>query len=408
MLRTVAFGALAFFVFNIPFENALKIPGMGSFSKLFGMLTFGLGVLALARSRSRLSFRPPPLFLLLAGLFVGWGILSYYWSIVPSYSMSRAVSYLQLLAMAWLIWEYGKDSQHRLVLTQSFVFGCYVAIAIALTGFFTSSGANFRDVGENFNANDFAAILALGIPMAWRLSLLRRRIILMWLNLLYLPFAIFAIVLAASRGGMIAAIVALTIIPLTFSRLGLLRKIGLTALLAVGVWVIFVYAPQAFPSLQANLARIGETSSELREGTLTNRTDIWAAGLEVFSENSYAGVGLGAYAAAVEPIYGKRAVAHNVFLSVLVSLGVVGLMLFLLMLVILIAPSLYLPQKQKAFCLTIFLSLFVSFMSLSIEDRKPTWFVFALLACESAVMVSYRRPQTLLEYPLGKTVSGAM
>jgi hypothetical protein len=63
--------------------------------------------------------------------------------------------------------------------------------------------------------NSLGMTLALGVPIAWYLSLTAKRPLTRWLRRAYRPLAMFATVLTGSRGAMIAMMVALLIIPLT-------------------------------------------------------------------------------------------------------------------------------------------------------------------------------------------------
>jgi hypothetical protein len=75
-----------------------------------------------------------------------------------------------------------------------------------------------------------------------------------------------------------------------------------------------------------------EVHIELTEGTLTHRTVIWAAGMEVFRDHPFLGVGAGAYSPATVKIVNIPLIAHNTFVSVLVELGVFGPPMLLMLL----------------------------------------------------------------------------
>ena len=380
LLRRWAVGLIALLIATIPLENVVVL-ATGSVTKLIGVAAFALGVAALVQG-PRLRVRPLPFFLVTAGLFVLWVILSYYWSWTPQYTLSRSVTYVQLLALAWVIWEYGGNETHRKVFMAAYLVGGYAAFALGFAAF-AQAGENTRDLGAGFNANDFAVALALGIPIAWRLASLARGRWLYWFALLYLPLALAGVVVAASRGGFITALIALMVVPFTFSGLSVLRKLGLMVLLAAGLWTIFVYGPQMFPNLEANTTRIFQTTQELREGTLTGRREIWAAGWQVFAEEPYLGVGAGGYRFAIAPIYGRAITSHNAFMSVIVELGVGGLVLFLAMFASILVPLLLSARGPKFwYGVLLLLSLVVGIYSLSWEAAKATWFVLALLATE--------------------------
>ncbi len=403
-MRVVALVILGLFVLTIPVENIIVVAN-GSVTKLIGVLAVFIGVAALYR-RNALTFKPPSLFLIITTVFIFWGSLTYYWSLVPGIALSKTVTFVQLLIMSWLIWEFGRTSRDREILLQMYIVGAYISLIIVLRYFF-SIDANFRQFGEGLNANDFAVVLALGIPMAWRLTFAFKNRWLYVVNLMYLPLAVAGIVVAASRGGFIAALIALTIVPFTFNKLGPLKKIGLFTFLALGVWFIFVYAPEVFPELQASTARLSETSYELTQGSLTGRRAIWAAGLQVFAEHPYLGVGQGSYAEAIRPIYGRAISSHNAYLAVLVNTGVVGLSLFLLIIASIFIPALVGKFSQRTFVLVTLATLLVSIFSLSADSYKYTWFVLALLASEVPVLTTRARDIELVTPKLSKSTFSA-
>jgi len=394
-LRTVALAMLAVFVLSIPTEDAVRLAG-GSLTKLIGVAAFGIGVAALFRG-NKLAFKPPSVFLIVTTLFMLWGVVSYYWSLFPDRAIYRSTTFVQLLVMCWMVWEFGRTERDRAVLMQSYLIGAYITLYIALRAFFTSE-VGFREVGADINANDFAVVLAFGIPMAWRLTFFFKNRLLYWLNVLYLPLAISGIVVVASRGGFISALVALMIIPATFGKLGPMRKLGLVVLLSAGTWFIFFYAPQVFPDLQASTARLSETSSELTSGTLTGRRVIWAAGFELFEAYPFFGVGQGGFEpAVVSTFYGRSVSSHNAYLSVLVQTGLVGLVLFLALIASVLLPALLGRFRQRSFTLVLLMTLLVSIFSLNADYYKFTWFILSLLACEVPILAVGARTTTTRE-----------
>src|ERR1019366_1142091 len=122
----------------------------------------------------------------------------------------------------------------------------------------------------------------------------------------------------ASRSALLSTLVAAAIIPATWTRLTrrqLITDIAWAATVMSGVAVLI-------PSV--SLERLATTRTELIYGTMDTRTEIWKAGLEVFSSHPFAGVGAGGFERAVQPLLGYAGgdahfVAHNTFLSILVE-----------------------------------------------------------------------------------------
>ena len=119
---------------------------------------------------------------------------------------------------------------------------------------------------------------------------------------------------------------------------------------------------------------------------------IWAAGLNVFRQHSFAGVGAGAFGPSVAAAIDINYVAHNSFLSVLVELGVVGEMILLALL----ASSFYLALRMGGLDRWLWIALLLTWASgaasLTWEYRKATWFLFGMVAAEAGLVRTVRRP----------------
>jgi O-antigen ligase len=219
--------------------------------------------------------------------------------------------------------------------------------------------------------------IALGLPMAWYVSL-SRELRAAWLWRFYLPLAVPAILLTGSRGSVLSALVGLSIIPWTLGRLRLRTKLALYALVAASL----VLASQVVP--EASLARIASTRADVEAGYFGGRGAIWLAGLEVARDHPLVGVGAGGFEEAVEPTIHQEMVAHNVFLSILVEDGLVGLVLFVAMILATLLPLRHLPLAQRRFSAVLLLALAVGSLSLSWGHRKQFWFVLGVLAAQAA------------------------
>ena len=222
--------------------------------------------------------------------------------------------------------------------------------------------------------------------VAWGLMLRRTYPWLQALNTAYPLFALAAVVLAASRGGLITALIALAIVPLTLPRLSAWRRLVLFGAVASLTWAAFALLPGTLPDLERNLERLARVEEDLLDGTMTGRTTIWAAGVEVFVNSPIVGVGVGAYARAIEPILGRYAGAHNAFWSVAVTSGLVGLVLFAGMFMITLTGVLANPDRRTEY-LVLFAALVVTMMPSNYENSKFVWFVLALLSSARPVML---------------------
>jgi O-antigen ligase len=239
--------------------------------------------------------------------------------------------------------------------------------------------AQVRYSALNSNPNDLGLTLVLGLPMAWYLSLAQPRGRLAWAWALYIPLGVTATLLTASRGAVLAGLVALLAIPWTQGHLRLRTKVVL-CVLALGT---AAFASGFVP--ESSLQRIASTRSDMESGYFGGRGAIWRAGLEVAREHPFAGVGAGAFSAGVESRLGDRMSAHQTLLSVLVEEGLVGLALFLGMVVAAMTSLPGLTTLQRKFWITLLAALAVGSLSTGWAYRKPLWFVLAVLAAEVGV-----------------------
>ena len=100
-IATVALWLLALFVFSVPLENSIVVPGIGTIGRIIGLVAFVAGIVAVVETGK---FRTPIVPHLMMVLFVVWVCLSYFWTIGPEETTEEMISYVQLIAMVLLIW----------------------------------------------------------------------------------------------------------------------------------------------------------------------------------------------------------------------------------------------------------------------------------------------------------------
>jgi O-antigen ligase len=379
-MSKTAFWSLWCFVLVLPWDVLTRLPVVGSIPRLAGLVASAVGVLYIVVRRR---VRPLSWFHLFAVLFVLWAGATSLWSVDPEATRTVFLTYLQLLVFAWLISEIAWSPDRQRALFQAYVLGAGVAAVLTIHDYLSGAIALDTVAGRfaalNQDPNDLGLTLALGLPMAWYVSLSQTRGA--WLWRLYLPLAIVAILLTASRGAVLSALVGLAIIPLTLGRLR--PRTALYALAAASL----VLASKVVP--EASLARIASTRADIEAGYFGGRGAIWVAGLEMARDHLLVGVGAGAFEEAVEPTIHQEMVAHNVFLSILVEDGLVGLFLFVAMIGATLLPLWHISPLQRRFSIVLLLSLAVGSMALSWGHRKQFWFVLGVLAVQAAL----RRPR---------------
>ena len=390
-LGKLAFTSLWLLVFAIPWEDAITIPGFGTSVRLIGMSTVGLGVLAILE---RGKVRRPTAGHIVMALFVTLASLSYLWSLFPEGTLVQVFSYIQLLAMVWLIWELAPQARQQVRLMQAYVLGTLVSGMDTVYLFLSKQEATYqRYAGAGLDANDLGLIMALSIPVSYYL-LIESKGWMAWVYRLQLVLAGTTILLTASRGATLASVVALSIVPLTLGRLTARQKIAVVLTASLLICGALLYVPAT------SWERLSTVPGEFEQGTFTGRTVIWTAGWELFRSHAFLGVGANAFRLVVsrilaEPIHldnpEPAPPAHNTFLSILVEQGVIGLTLFCALLILLTLSVKALPPFPRRMWIVWLAVWVVGVSSLTWEMRKPTWFFFGLLMAQCGC-VAQKRP----------------
>ncbi len=368
-MRKLSFAALLAFAFSIPIEDSVQF-GVGRLSKICGIVALAAWLLAviwdgrLRRGNAALSC---------ATAFVGWACFSYFWSSDPSATFTKVATLVQMLAVVWLVWEQASTQRDLVTLMRAFVLGGIVASAFTLLAAATghaTEGARFAS--NNAGPNNTGALLAVAVPMAcyliradamWRYRLLYK---------LFLPIAIVAVTLTASRTAALSLAIGLAIIVVDPSELTMQRIAGLGAVGIVAVGLAVAYVPTK------SISRLATTQSEIQSGTLNGRTIYWHLSYKIFADNTVGGIGAGAFPEANLLVGDRGIVAHNAFLSILAELGAVGEGLFLAALALAAWGVCYQPRPLRRAWLAIGVTWLVGASALTWEVRKITWFVLAL------------------------------
>jgi O-antigen ligase len=382
-LRDLAAMALLLLAFTIPWEDELLVEGFGTFSRGVGIAAFLAGLLAIiATGRVR---TPKPVHLVLLALVL-WNCLSLFWTIDFDGSWPIAKSYAQLLAMVWLMLEFASGRRRQIQLMQAYVIGTYVSAISTVVSYLSDTQAYWqRHVASGFDPNDLCVILALSIPMSFYLMTVEPAGFRTWLWRLHPGPVLFAAFLTASRGGFLAICAALLIVPLLFAKLPRNTKLLSPALAALLLLAVAIWTPVAV------FQRLSSIPGEITGMTFGERGDIWKAGWEVFRQHPVIGVGVAAFAPAVAPVLGEADVAHNTLLELSVETGLLGLLLFGAAVGLLFDLLLRLPPVERRLWSVLLLTWLCGALSLSWAHRKPTWFLFGLLAVQASSLCRQKR-----------------
>jgi O-antigen ligase len=379
-LRRIAWGLLLLFAFAIPWEYSLDLgEPLGNIARAVGVMVLLAAIPAVFQT-GRLR-TPGPMQWLVLALYL-WFCCSYFWTIEPMATLVKLRGYFQEMMIVWLVWEFAESPRDVRALLRVFVAGSWMLAVLTLANFGSAealAAGQIRFVAEGQDPNDVARFLDLGFPLAAVLLTSERR----WPGRLlaagYLPLGLVAVVLTASRGGFLAAMLALTGCGL------LLMRQHARAVLAGAVALPALAAALWFTAPRETFERLATIPSQLESGDLNQRLNIWDAGWHAFVQSPLVGTGAGSFVSAsrLHPLD----TAHNAALSILVSGGLCAFFLVLGVVALAARSVLKIRGPLLVGLITVLLVLAVASMVDTVEENRITWLLLGIMAVAGRLAV---------------------
>jgi len=388
-MRTVTYWLSLLVIFMIPWETLVVIPGFGSVSRFLGIFVGAFWLFTVLVTGKFRKIAPIHVFIF---LFILWNALSVLWSIDPDETLTRLLTYVQMAVFSLIIWDlYSTPSAIRAGL-QAYVLGLTVVIASTINNFLASSQTDYvlygRYSASGSNANTTGILLAMGLPLAWYLASTagdkKVERVLRLVNYAYIPMITFTMILTGTRFAIIMSLPAFIFGLGTLTRLKPGYRILIFILLAMALFSLGSKIPQA------SIQRLGTIDEEIQGGDLNDRTELWRLGLDFWLEHPILGIGSAGFDPAVEPIYGRPRALHNSFIAIAAELGIVGIVLFAIILVIAILQAWRHPTKWETwFWLTVLAAWCIGNLALTWVYSKPTWLLLSLLFASASLVRQY-------------------
>ncbi|MDQ1393885.1 MAG: exopolysaccharide production protein ExoQ [Acidimicrobiaceae bacterium] len=369
----LSFWALVIFAATVPLEGIQHLGPLGSAPRAAGLLSSALIVVALIAALPPRRMERTFFFL---GAFVVWVVLSNLWTTVPSNTLSRTFTYLQLLGMAWIMWQQLGTTEKCRWLMRGYVAGAGLGcLYTVITRKPHTHGVARFAVGD---PNSFGVYVVIGIVMAYHLFLAARDRRARLMYVAFMLLGVLAVFLTVSRTAVIVLGVAGVITIIDRRTLTPLRVAGLVSVVLVAIVVVIKTVTTR------QLGRIGTIQTAAQTG-LDQRTTYWRLAFNTFSQHPLLGVGANAFRDQAVLITGISRVAHNSFLGVLADMGIVGLALFMLALASAwVQLPQVLPRRLRQTWLAIGVAWLLGANTLTWEHLKVTWFLAFLLVAEVA------------------------
>jgi O-antigen ligase len=372
-MRRIVWILLLLFAFAIPWEYSLELgEPLGNIARVVGLLLLLVAIPAVLQAgRTR---TPGVMQGLVLALYL-WFCCTYFWTIVPLVTLARMRGYFQEMMIVWLVWEFAESADDLRALLRAYVAGSWVLAVLTLASFVSAdamAAEQVRFAAAGQDPNDVARFLNLGFPLAALLVNSERRWPWRLLAAGYLPLGLVAVLLTASRGGFLAAVVALAgsgvLLAYGHPKRALAGALALPPLAALLWWII--------PS--GSYERLATITEQLQGGGLNQRWNIWTAGWHAFVKAPLFGTGAGSFvsAAGLSPID----TAHNTALSIAVAGGLVALFLV----TAIVAVAIWSITQTKgplrwAMALTLVVWGITALVA-TVEENRTTWLLLALIA----------------------------
>jgi O-antigen ligase len=322
-----------------------------------------------------------------------WSLLSSVWAVDEAVAVSTTLRFAQGVLLTFIVFSAVQRRRHLIWIAYAFIAGAVLSAAVGLSGVTQSDRADIlasgRLVGGIGDPNALAAALlpALGILLFLLAVPHNRRAQVLLLS--GAAICAYAILATESRGGLVGLGVMLAAAILFGGRA---RTHVLAVFLALSGLAVAYFTVVAAPTA---LARVTAFSS----GGGSGRTDLWNVGARVAENHPVVGVGIGNFQA-VESRYAfgtfnlprfdlvsnTPTVVHNMYLNVLAELGIVGLVLF----VVVIAYALH------AACAGVWAFERTNDLEMEMLGRGFVVGVIGLLASDIFLSAQYEKPLPFL------------
>ena len=340
----------------LPFESAINFGPVASGMKALALLTFISFALALLTDQKLLErfmnlWRQPLALMLLA--FVLWNSASNLWAANQGDALRATIGFLGLLGATVVISSL--EMRYLVLVWACFVFSAFLSVPAGYIlpvpeDSFMSVSGRFGPAGAT--PNTYACDMAIAYFVVCFGLLSRRRIV----PYLLAPVFLYAIFATASRTGLVALVATpllAMLVPRLAARLGWrVLTLYLTGTIALAVMALAIpWVTEIALERYTTLFQIGS------EDTWSGRWSSWQGALDAIASHPLLGAGTGNFADATldhSEVVLRHSIeagqvgsqAHNIYLGVATELGLVGLVLFLVVLFFLFKAAVPIAQRS--------------------------------------------------------------
>lgn len=313
------------YAFLLPFDQILAVTESGegaTVTKFLGIFTI---LILFFKGLQERKMKWPDNAALWWVLFIAYGAASFIWAFEPAHVMSRVPTAAGLLIL-YLVVSSFKITQHEFVILKWFILlgGCLSAVYAIYSyavGFDYQSPtrATMALEASEDDPNNFAFSLLIPFAICIEMFLVQKRKMPKAALASVLGIILLSIILTGSRGGLLAVGIIIIVY-----LLGMKQRITITTIAIIAGILIVSVIPSFFL----------ERWKEALETGGAGRTTIWHVGLEALSNFWIVGAGLNNFPGIYREFanfgpfsMGLGRGSHNIYLGILVELGIGGFFL---------------------------------------------------------------------------------
>ncbi len=356
------------YILTAPF-GMLAIPGLGSAMKVICIFIVSAGMLLLFYEDAVIRFNNRLVWAW--SLYVFYTAVSSLWSKDFEAGIYMGAGMVQVLILSLVVAKFNLLKKDIWIIEGAWIIVSFACLML----FFGGAGHQYGYEGRSTimfesggsDPNEFCAYFYMALAFLTVRILRKGFKMTSLMSLIYMLAIFFCILLTGSRGGLLAAFVAVAVSWLFFSSASL-KKVAFLCIVFLSFYLIFTRF--VIPILPAEIIMRFRPTSIIADGG-SERAKIWEeAFADIFSGTTRLIYGYGPFGATF-----MRPVMHNQFIQALMDGGLIGLLLFTNFFIELIKKAYrlgpaFLGGTAAAFTSLLTLTAYAFF--------KPVWVIFTM------------------------------
>jgi len=314
-------------------------------------------------------------------LYIAWQLISLMWTPDLKWGKEVAITSIQLIILVFLLTLVLNNRKKIMWAYQTYVLGNIAGSGIIISNYLQGIQSPYynRYGIKNIETDTLSIFLALSIPIAAYLATKHQSKILKLVNMLAIPLVFYAIFLTGTRTGSIVGIIGIVYWLFTHRKASLSIKAIIVMMMIASIVAISSFAPKA------SVDRIFSAGKSITTGTLNYRSVIWAGSLNQWEKAPIIGTGLGGLGFVLNKEHINFNGAHNTYIHNLTENGIIGLLLYLMIVITLLYYILQTRIDEKSFMISLLMVVLVSQLTTHTHTEKIIWVVFSLLAIHATL-----------------------